>query len=278
MRISSLLILAPIAASLAPAERQASADVQFDLVFPRQNETYAPTQWFPIVFGVQNANGSLPTLPADGFRVSLSVWTDDYRSPSRNRSLDGWGFARKDFFSRDFETAAISVPAARFAHFPPINMTNGTTGTYYLAWNVFLDKKCLLRNELKSTWSHSGVIHFSTAPGAQTPDIEASINLCPEPDVSSSVGLSVKTVPSNEDCPAFLGASPAIKCGYKSLAKDLGASVSAAMLGKMGCDEGTWQTITAPCPPKPKQSGASFVAATSGAVWTAWLLVVASAF
>lgn len=280
MRISSLLALAPIATSLANAERQASVDVQFDLVFPRHNETYAPTQWFPIVFGMQNANGNLPTFPADGFRVTLGVWTDDFRSFSRNRSVGGWEFAAEDFYSRHFERASIPVPAARFAHLPPINMTNGTTGSYYLAWNIFVDNKCHLPGWKinNNTWGYSGGIRFSTAPGAQLPDIEASINSCPEPDVSSSIGLNVKTVPSDEGCPAFLGASPPIKCGYKPFAKDLAANVSAAMLGKMGCDEGTWQTITAPCPPKPKQSRASFAAATSGAVWMAWLLVMASAF
>ncbi|KLU90143.1 hypothetical protein MAPG_09109 [Magnaporthiopsis poae ATCC 64411] len=280
MRILSLLALAPVAASLANAEQQSHVDVQFDLVFPRHNETYAPTQLFPIVFAMQNADGILPTLRTDGFRVSLGVWTDDWRSPRRNRSLGSWGFARKDFFSRDFEAAAIPVPAARFAHLPPINMTNGTTGTYYLAWNIFVSNKCHPPGEKinNSTWGYSGGIHFSTAPGAQLPDIEASLNSCPEPDASSSIGLNVKTFPSDEGCPAFLGASPPIKCGYKPFAKDLAANVSAAMLRKMGCEEGTWQTITAPCPSKPKPNGASFVAATSWAVWTAWLLVMASAF
>ena len=46
-------------ARVANAERKLPADLQVDLIFPR-NETYAPTQLFPIVFGVNNLDAIWP--------------------------------------------------------------------------------------------------------------------------------------------------------------------------------------------------------------------------
>ncbi|KAK7927496.1 hypothetical protein PG985_004494 [Apiospora marii] len=44
----------------ANAARTLPADVQFDFIFPRNNETYAPTQLFPLVFGVNNLDAVWP--------------------------------------------------------------------------------------------------------------------------------------------------------------------------------------------------------------------------
>ncbi|KAL8364705.1 hypothetical protein RB595_003810 [Gaeumannomyces hyphopodioides] len=279
MRFSSLFVLAPIAISSANAQRQLSQDAQFDLIFPRHGNTYAPTQYFPIVFGIQNADELLRVLPEKGLRVTLTVWADDFR---QNRSIGNWGYTLENFYSSNFQRASIP-PAARFAHFihfPPINMTNGTADSYYVNWNVVADNECNPQNgDLgNDTWGYTGVLTFSTAPGAQLPDIEASINSCPEPQNLSSIALNVKNWGINDRCPTFGTAPPSIECGYKPFAKDLAANVSTAMLREMGCDEGNWQTITAPCPRKAKQSGASWAAATTGAAWMAWVLAMASTF
>ncbi|KAL8310458.1 hypothetical protein RB597_010339 [Gaeumannomyces tritici] len=277
MRPSTFLAIAPIAASLTNAQQKLPNNVQFDLLFPQPNETYAPTQYFPIVFGIQNADGVLPILPKDGLSVIIEVWADDYR---RNSSVSGWGHVSERFNSNDFKRAPFPSSAAHFIHYPPINMTNGTTKSYYVNWHVVADNKCNPQNgDLgNDTWSHWNFIRFNTAPGAQLPDIAASIDSCPEPHNSTSITLDVKPGEPNDRCPTFHTTPSTIKCGYKPLAKDLAANVSAAMLGKMGCDEGDWRTISTPCPPKAKQSGGPWAAATTGAVWAAWVLAMVMAF
>ena len=48
---------APLAGAilcLATVARAAAGVVEIDVVFPRNNQTYAPTSHFPIVFAVQN--------------------------------------------------------------------------------------------------------------------------------------------------------------------------------------------------------------------------------
>jgi hypothetical protein len=49
-----LLGVIPLLASATMAERSLPADLQVDLIFPRHDTTYTPTQWFPVVFGVKN--------------------------------------------------------------------------------------------------------------------------------------------------------------------------------------------------------------------------------
>lgn len=48
-----------LSAGVASAGRKLPADIQVDLVFPR-NETYAPTQMFPTVFAIDNFDSATP--------------------------------------------------------------------------------------------------------------------------------------------------------------------------------------------------------------------------
>ncbi|KAL2829527.1 hypothetical protein BDW59DRAFT_178476 [Aspergillus cavernicola] len=75
---ASLLLAASMGAIV-----HATNVVEVDLVFPR-NETYAPTEWFPVVFAVQNVE-SAELL---NFRIICHLYNQDDRNNSFTRIQD----------------------------------------------------------------------------------------------------------------------------------------------------------------------------------------------
>lgn len=237
------------------------ADLQIDLIFPL-NETYAPTQLFPIVFGLNNIDAVWPLEMTLNVRIRSLTMSPDLNGPSWADQQSSLGYS--DLHQVSFKQAA---PPKQFFHFPAINMTNGTTDSYIIMWDADLPPRHCFANQSTPTdggfdgfipWSdqpdryHSRYVQFSTAPGAQLPDIEATVNSCPERNGNNSAAIRITDVKTirykQEGCPVI---GPAIKpdtCVFKSAAKELAANVSTELLHKMGCDKGDWRTITAPCP------------------------------
>jgi hypothetical protein len=277
-----LALLDPLlSGQVANAERKLPADLQVDLIFPR-NETYAPTQLFPIVFGVNNLDAVWPL----GIRLAVTVESIGV-SPEGGRPSWMWQDVSLNY--GQFAEAVGQVPSKRFFHFPAVNMTNGTTDSFQVLWNVILADRCFANNTDPEDddggdgwWNSpdgfaSRGVRFSTAPGAQRPDIEAAVTSCPEPNEDNSAAIRITDVRTTYDehkpCPVLDTNVKPTKCVFKSTAKELAANVSAAMLREMGCQEGNWQTITAPCPRE--ESIASPQAAGFGVRWVLLALTVA---
>lgn len=248
MRFSIYLTLLQPLTWFVNAERKLPANLQVDLIFPH-SETYAPTQWFPIVFGVQNLD---------------AIWPLDIHLNGAIVSTD----RKHDYFSKIFSLTYDKfadlvgpTPSNQLFYIPAINMTNRPTGSYTIQWEVEVKNRCFANNTNplldQKGWAwrsrYSKQTHeFSIASGAQLPDVEATINSCIEPEentVAVRIAEVRKTVDEGRPCPVFETNNITLnKCAYKPVAAELAANVSTLMLSNMGCDEGTWQNITAPCP------------------------------
>ncbi|KAK7926538.1 hypothetical protein PG985_003536 [Apiospora marii] len=251
------------------AERSLPADLQVDLLFPRHNATYTPTQWFPVVFGVKN----LDAVWSMGIWLAVSVMDNEYRT---NRTGAYWQY---ELASIDFANAfnSTTTPGEYFFHIPAVNMTNGTTGSYTVGWELGISHRCFDNSTDRKEdgrwpgWSNSpnGYAHrrivFHTAPGGQVPDVEATVNSCPEPDVDSSTAVRVTKMGEThwkypaEPCPWLDTDIKPDRCAFQPVAKELAANVSEAMLSEMRCKEGSWQTITAPCPREKSMASSLYV-------------------
>ena len=246
-----ILAVAPLLAAVALSARSLPADLQVDLLFPRNDTIYAPTQWFPVVFGVKNLDAVWP------LDVSLGVTVTDHEF-TRNGGGPDWQY---QFGSLTFTEALESTaPGEFFFHIPAFNMTNGTTGSYTVAWQLNFRHRCFDNSTDEADgWSNSPngyrsrYIEFHTAPGAQLPDIEATVNSCPDPSPETSAAVRVTKVGEThwkypaEPCPWLETDSVPAKCAFQPVAKELAANVSAAMLSRMGCEEGSWQEMATPC-------------------------------
>ncbi|KAF4211481.1 hypothetical protein CNMCM8980_002011 [Aspergillus fumigatiaffinis] len=78
----------------------ASSVLEVDLVFPR-NKTYAPTEWFPVVFAFQNPKRAKYL----NFDISYNIWNLDDRNNSLTRSHDlrfaNWS-SHDPYFAHEF--------------------------------------------------------------------------------------------------------------------------------------------------------------------------------
>ncbi|KAF9878773.1 hypothetical protein CkaCkLH20_03673 [Colletotrichum karsti] len=264
--LTLLVFLHPLFPGVVAGESQSRklpADLQVDLIFPHANETYAPTQWFPVIFGVTNLEAVWPLYLYVDIEIFSMAWRiNDTGSsswqdvaPRINRAL----------LQQTFKT---DTPGRHFSHTPLVNMTNGTTDQFAIRWALVLRPRCFDNNSTvdERGWSNgpagggNRVVRFDTAPGAESPDIEAALSDCREPDEENSVAVRVTDVknPSGlldadgrqQMCPVFQTGIETDGCAYKQFARELAANVSTKMLGEMGCEDGVWQDITAPCPKK----------------------------
>ncbi|WQF90153.1 hypothetical protein CDEST_15167 [Colletotrichum destructivum] len=265
LRVPLSSLLALFLAILAQAERRLPANLQVDLLFPR-NETYAPTQWFPIVLGIQNLDALWPLDIGFNLEVlSMEAW--------KNNSSGGradWQHVNLRPNLYGFPVGLELAPVKLFLHYPVMNMTNGTTDSFNLRWGITFVNRCFANNSLDyggNSWSSGGnssmrQITFSTAPGGQTPDVAATVDSCPEGGQNSTVvrvNEVRKTWGTGDQCPVFETDVEPARCAYREVAQELAANVSAAILRRMRCEEGTWQNITSPCVPKDKESGATLL-------------------
>ncbi|KAL0941340.1 uncharacterized protein CTRU02_204103 [Colletotrichum truncatum] len=265
--------------------RQLPANLQVDLVFPRANETYSPTQWFPIVFDVTNLDA---VWPLDLY-VDIEIYSMAWR-------INGTGSSSWQDVAPRIDRALLqetfnsTAPGRHFFHTSIVNMTNATTDQYVVRWALNLGPRCFDHGTIDEKGWSSGpksggnrVIVFNTSPNGQLPDIEATMDACPVSNDENSVAVRVTDAkyPSElldedgrqEMCPVFTTGIQPETCIYKPLASELAANVSAKILDQMGCQEGTWQTITAPC--QKKESKASSLRLGSTMIWALLVLVLA---
>lgn len=204
--------------------------------------------------------------------------TNRYEWLSQDVSLDSGGLAN----------AVNDALGKHFLHFPSINITNGTTEHFKILWTTMIPFQRFANSTSPKddnggdyAWTNSPngyasrAVRFSTAPGGQPPDIEATVNSCTEPTEADSVAIRLAEVRETYDegypCPVLKTDVKPAKCLFKSNAEELAANVSVAMLDEMRCKEGTWQAIKAPCPREDESLALPQVWGRNGRYWH-WVL------
>lgn len=264
--IQSLLVSTVLAVFLCLTSdaRDLPGNLQIDLLFP-QDEIYAPTQWFPLVFGIQGAQSLWP-LP---FKLQVSVLNDYEPSKSRH----SWHSQTFNLDSGYIADAVERTPGELLLHVPMTNMTNNTDSAYTIQWDIIFYDRCYDGKENKTkenmienppkdqrnmidNWLFSNDQHwithrtqFATKPGGIVPDIEAALESCQDLDDITSEAMKFSKVSelTLSPCPVFEHNVKGKNCNYKPIAKKLASNISSLLLGKMNCKEGDWRTIKNEC-------------------------------
>lgn len=174
-------------AQVASAE---SGVVEIDLVFPRNNQTFAPTSRFPIVFGYQHPELASTLLT----NIEISVWNED---KEEGAVLDTYHDMRwANFTSRD--------PYLNSAYYKDIF---NTEGHWYLKWSVTWDsctKESLgvttYRDHRIMTNTTGGAIYFTTSSSAPEMDLVAATD---NKDCSKDMGVAID-VTETLDVPSWV--------------------------------------------------------------------------
>ena len=99
-----------------------------------------------------------------------------------------------------FPDAVGDMPGTDTFYLPAVNMTNGTTDQFLIEWDYKIQYRCFGSDTHDGAlgWTSSGSselglrpLFFSTEPGAQLPDIEATVNSCSEHNANNSAAVRV---------------------------------------------------------------------------------------
>jgi hypothetical protein len=158
-----------------------SGNVGVDLVFPR-NETYAPTQFFPIVWAFQNTR--LARLLNVNVEFELQGWNvlDNIGAGPRNSSI------RLRWLSE-------SLSQGPFFQYSPFQQLSAAAN-WNLSWKIYWDSCTNGSSSVESasgttfTDSAQGSLTFTTKDGAQKPDLVSGTKdtSCP---TNSGVGINI---------------------------------------------------------------------------------------
>ncbi|TLD25412.1 hypothetical protein PspLS_05915 [Pyricularia sp. CBS 133598] len=248
--------------SFVKAQPNLPADVQVDLIFPVANQTYAPTEWFPIVFAFRN----LDQISMNALNISLGINSHSEAAWKSNNTGNSWWSQISSIQAEDWAKIEIPPPGTPFIYTAPIsilNMTNGSD-TIYVSWNLRLDQRCFLngtdprydlRNGLGGMDSVGG-IKFHSAPDGETLSIEKTLNSCRDLDHKTSFAFrvleekksfwkgghnQVKLVtPEGRPCSIVDTDIPRMGCIYEPFAKEIAANVTRDISGRMRCTDGQW--------------------------------------
>ncbi|SPN96564.1 uncharacterized protein DNG_00087 [Cephalotrichum gorgonifer] len=205
-----------------------------------------------------------PTFLATVFSMSFFKWIPEDSNQVvnlQNMSEPAQIWQDVSLRSTEFEEALGQAPGQQYFHFPAVNVTKGTAGYFKLEWQIVLEHRSLANSTGPEEDTGNPVwwdvldgypprmALFRTMEGSQLADVEAAIAPCPE---------------LNE---VFETDIEPTRCAFTSVAKELAANVSAAVLDEMGCDEGDLRTITGPCPKKEEENMASPQSAGFGLIW-----------
>jgi hypothetical protein len=174
--------------------------VELDLIFPRENETYAPIRLFPFVFGLQNAAAGLP------FKLSMTWRLLRTHPPADAGTQDVRGFS-------------IDVSNATSGPFLIIESTrffNGNqVGPWVLTWDLTIAGNCSATGssfDNRSSFEPKR-ISFSTALGGKLPDIfPGEGGTCPSQpttfEIEKAVPRPYPDVGGSSQCPVLRTDSP----------------------------------------------------------------------
>lgn len=140
------------------------ATVEIDLIFP-QNDTYAPTTIFPLVFAWQNA-ALAPSLNPR-IDVTLQLYNGS-RSESNPKSF---------FPTFDFNQTLWNISEPTFVYHHMLNFTSGTGDGpvhVYLTWAMNAGNCSDHGQTFGGDYFQGGAIEFTMAKGGKQPDLVAA--------------------------------------------------------------------------------------------------------
>lgn len=218
----SLLII--FAALCCGEKAKLPQKIEIDLIFPQNNTSYMPNNYFPIAFAVQNAGTAWPL----GLELSVEIRPV---APAFSDS-DSDSFTLGDDVAGATSGNATSDPSL-LVHASTI-ITNTTEGQFYIIWSYVLDNTCAATGQ--QYVSELMNISFNTSLGAAAPDIAVAIESCPsqfsliEVDRNSNTSI----IDGNgKRCTLDLfsknGTGGGDPCGLKPLAQTIATNVSRAM-------------------------------------------------
>lgn len=199
-----------------------SQNIEIDLVFPRNDTAYAPTDYFPIVFAVQNAATAWPL----GVQIGVDI------RPSHPTSGEEGG----DTFNVGGDNGSTSGNATAdpslLIH--ATNLTNIVEGQFFIVWNSYLRNTCTDKGQdYASDTMH---ISFNISRSAAAPDIAVAVDNCASQSSLIDVDRNSNTSIIGENgkrCPfkviSKTGTGGGNLCGLKPLAQTIAANVSRAM-------------------------------------------------
>ncbi|KAI6267868.1 hypothetical protein MCOR03_007420 [Pyricularia oryzae] len=248
--------------SFVKAQPNLPADVQVDLIFPVANQTYAPTEWFPIVFAFRN----LDKISMNALNISLGINSRSEGAWMSKNTRNSWWNQIDSIQGEDWAKMKMPPPGTPFIYTAPIsilNMTNGTD-TIHVSWYMRLDERCFLngsdpRYDLRTGLGGMdavGGIEFHSAPGGQTLSIEKTLSSCRHLDHKTSFPFRVLdekksdwkgghnqdklVTPGGRPCSIVETGIPRIGCTYEPFAKEIAANVSRDIWARTRCTDGLW--------------------------------------
>jgi hypothetical protein len=159
--------MALAAARLSGVTNTFPALAEFDLVFPRNNETYGPTALFPFVFAIQNPDLAFSLDPG---LVEINLWN------VTNWSAPGYGLSV--FLGEDWNISRSGVYYAYTVFRSMFYLTNGSATPFLLDWSLSISN-CSRQQPgaavqlSRNVPLHSGHINFFIQQGGQEIDLVA---------------------------------------------------------------------------------------------------------
>jgi len=260
---SALAISVRIAAAQSQTPVTFPTTVEVDLVFPR-NDSFAPGQYLPIVFAIQNARAAPGLL----FQLNAALYRDGANGTST--FIGNQGLTRTNYSTTSGTEPYFVVLTT--------NITNSTEGRFGLLWEVMTTNCSATLVEDQSPHNptaqlsrFSNVTWFTLRNDARPPSLVTTPESCPVSmkafNVSSTVPVQREPGNSWEDpvC-AVLGDTPPqpSPCAVKidsTVASSLSAVISATACANMNTVRGVG------CPDAKKSDSGKRVA--SG--WRTWL-------
>lgn len=219
-----LLSLLLIFAALCSGEiAKLPQKIEIDLIFPRNNTSYIPTNYFPIVFAVQNAGTAWPL----GLELSVEVRPDVPPFSGADSDAFHLGGDAGPTSGNATSDPSLLVQASKI-------ITNTTEGRFFILWSYVLDNTCAeIGQQYASELMH---ISFNTSLGAAAPDIAVATESCPSQFSLIEVDRNTNTsiIDGNEkrctlDMFSKNGTGGGDPCGLKPLAQTIATNVSRAM-------------------------------------------------
>jgi hypothetical protein len=156
------------------ATSDASGVVEVDIVFPR-NDTYAPSPWMPIVFGIQNTK----LAPLLDIEISFNIWNLTNGSATDEEGNFNKGGFHSSHDDPRWVNMSSADPYLSYRHYDQFN----TEGSWLLVWTVY--------------WSnctdHSPSSGKRGFVNAQTSNIAFTTK-------KSAQGIDLVTATNNKDC------------------------------------------------------------------------------
>ncbi|KAL4877734.1 hypothetical protein BJY04DRAFT_221707 [Aspergillus karnatakaensis] len=192
MRLHLAILGAVVTSAFASTSSDTTRDsiLEVDLVFP-QNKTYTPTEWFPVVFALQN-----PTL-ARYLDIQISYHMESLDNENLTHS-SSHNLRTADFSSAD--------PYLEYTHFDNFNAPGRWRLSWELSWRSCdkdgFESESLISQMLSNMTSFAVYFSIETADSVDVDLVSAtSEETCPDTGPGSALAIGV---PDTMDLPSWV--------------------------------------------------------------------------